>query len=94
MITYTVEVFIFVSRKNTIISILHALPVFSNNPRYLISNISNIDELEKVMKTREELKNCSIPEADLSGARGGRGACILPIICSHFEELKIVLSEV
>ena len=66
MITYTVEVFIFVSRKNTIISILHALPVFSNNP-----NISNIDELEKVMKTREELKNCSIPEADLSGARGG-----------------------
>ena len=88
MITYIVEVFIFVSRKNTIISILHALPVFSNNPRYLISNISNIDELEKVMETRGELKSCYIPEADLSGAR------TLPIFCSHFEELKIVLSEV
>ena len=78
MITYIVEVFIFVSRKNTIISILHALPVFSNNPRYLISNISNIDELEKVMKTREELKNCYIPEADLSGARGRVGRAPSP----------------
>ena len=57
---------------------MHALPVFSNNPRYLISNISDVDELEKVMKTREELKNCYIPEADLSGARGRGGRAPSP----------------